>query len=85
MIAFVVAVVAIAAIWLIGEQDIARHELIIKSSASAVIILFFPFVWGWKFFTIPKKSWPDCPGNRDPLRDCRAFWRQPDPHCAGNA
>lgn len=55
MIAFMVAIVAIAAIWLMGEQDIARHELIIKLSASAVIILFFPFVWGWKLFTIPKK------------------------------
>lgn len=55
MIAFMVAIVAIAAIWLMGEQDIARHELIIKLSASAVIFLFFPFVWGWKLFTIPKK------------------------------
>jgi hypothetical protein len=55
MIAFMVAVVGVAAIWLMGAQDIARHELIGKLSASAVIILFFPFIWGWKFFTIPKK------------------------------
>jgi hypothetical protein len=66
MIAFVVAIVAIAAIWLMGEQDIARHELIIKLSASAAIISLFPFVWGWKLFTIPKKSFQIILGRVDP-------------------
>jgi hypothetical protein len=66
MIAGAVAIVAIAAIWLMGGHDIAWHELIIKLSASAGIILFFPFVWGWKFLAIQKKSFQIILGGAEP-------------------
>jgi hypothetical protein len=54
MIAAAVTVCAIAMIWFI-EPNIAHHEAVVRLSLIAVILLVFPFVYGWQFLTTPPK------------------------------
>lgn len=55
VIAFIIGVLAIVLIWVAGGHDIAWHELALKIGGTIAIVLAFPFIYGWKFFTVPAK------------------------------
>jgi len=55
MIAISVAACLIAVIWFIGGPNIAYHEVVVRLSLIATILLAFPVVYGWQFITTPAK------------------------------
>jgi len=56
VIAIIVAVAVIGITWLAGNATEAGHEFLIKIAVTATIMLLFPGVYMWKFFTIPPKN-----------------------------
>src|SRR5712691_10188812 len=54
VITIIVAVGVIALLWLSGSGE-AGHELLIRITATAVIVLLFPLIFVWKFVTIPPR------------------------------
>jgi hypothetical protein len=55
MIALLLAIIALALIWLLGGREIAGHELIVQIALTAAVIVAFPFVYCWKLMTSPAK------------------------------
>jgi hypothetical protein len=67
MILIVFTVAGIAVIWLMGERDIAKSELLIRSSEFvALVFLTFPIIYVCKLFTIPAKSFQIILGTGNP-------------------
>jgi hypothetical protein len=55
VIAIILAVIALALIWMFGTHESALHELRVRLALTAAIFLAFPFVYVWKFFTAPAR------------------------------
>jgi hypothetical protein len=66
MITIVIACVGIVAIWLIFGPDIAQSELWVKLSVLGGIGCVFSFVYVYKLFTIPAKSFQIILGTGNP-------------------
>lgn len=56
LIRVVVAVVGIALLWLVGSENAATNEIILKSVATAIILLVFPGVFIWKMISVPAEE-----------------------------
>jgi hypothetical protein len=55
VIAILLAITARALIWLVGDNEMAGHALIIRLCLMAAVIVIFPLVYCWKFVTAPAK------------------------------
>jgi hypothetical protein len=55
VIVVLLAVVALAAIWLLGGKDMAASDLIARAALALAILVTFPVVYLWKFATAPAK------------------------------
>jgi hypothetical protein len=55
MMGIVTVGMALAVVWLMGEQETARSEILVRVALSAVILLAFPFVYVWEFIRAPSK------------------------------
>jgi hypothetical protein len=67
MIVIVIAIAGIAVIWLTAGQDIATHELLVRSASFVALVCFsLPVIYVWKLFTIPAKSFQIILGKGNP-------------------
>jgi len=55
VITIIVAVTAIGVIWITGNPGEAGGELLIRIAVTATIMLLFPFIYFWRFVTIPPR------------------------------
>ncbi len=55
VIAIIIGALAVALIWLIGGQEMAANELVIRGAVTAAILIAFPIVYLWKFAAAPAK------------------------------
>jgi hypothetical protein len=67
-----VLAVALAYIWLSGEHETARSEIIVRLALTSVILFSFPFVYIFKLLTIPKKLHYELEQENEQLRAKRA-------------
>ncbi len=65
MIGFLLAVLTIALIWLIDSPIEAKNEFIVKSASTIAVLLLFPVVYGWKFFSCQPKMAAEARGRLD--------------------
>jgi hypothetical protein len=80
IIALLLAIIALALIWLLGGREIAGHELIVQIALTVAVIVAFPFVYCWKLVTSPAKMQAEADNRIKQLEQTQATLTLSGPH-----
>ena len=79
-LALLLAIVALAIMWVLGGREIAGHELIVQIAVTTAVIAAFPFVYCWKFVTAPAKMRAEADNRIKQLEQTQATLSLSGPH-----